>query len=169
MSCVPGVPPRAVETMPQAVSVFIRNGTVSDMQKCCNATERFVCPTSNGTCGIPAPVWSETGCKNRAPSDEGAALVARGRISLQRTTQEVVASLAVQRFGLVLLVQRCPKEEMTKAIRRCERCHMVCRPVESLQWKLRRFFGGLTTEMKEELRAVACCHNSLISTDLNHS
>ncbi|CAL1154200.1 unnamed protein product [Cladocopium goreaui] len=52
-----GVPPRAAEAVPQAVSVFIRNVTMSasDIEKCCNATERFLCQkTSNGTCGIPA-------------------------------------------------------------------------------------------------------------------
>lgn len=145
-SRVPGVPPRAVETVSQAVSVFIRNATMStsDIEKCCNATERFLCQkTSNGTCGIPAPVWSEVGCNGTALLSEGPlrngtyidregerdssspssgssggpraqlhALVARGRILLKRTTQDVA--------------------EMSKAINSCE-----------------RFFGGLSTDAKD--------------------
>lgn len=149
-SRVPGVPPRAAETVPQAVSVFIRNVTMADMEKCCNATERFLCQktskSSNGTCGIPAPVWSEVGCNGTAPLSEGPlyngtcidreggasgaedssspssgsggpraqlhALVARGRILLKGTTQDVA--------------------EMSKAINSCE-----------------RFFGGLSADAKD--------------------
>lgn len=157
MSSRTGIPPKALATTPQAVSVFIRNVTASASEKkCCNATERFLCQqkTSNGTCGIPAPVWSELSCNGPAPisagplrngtDNEGAgalaspsssssgpraqlhALVARGRILLKRTTEDVA--------------------EMSKAIGRCE-----------------RFFGGLTSDQKDGGVPLLCAANEVLS------
>lgn len=87
------------------------------------------------------------------------ALVARGRISLQRTTQEVVASLE-RRDAPRCRAAAAAKDEMTKAIRRCERRRMVPHgdDLSSLgSGTSLRFFGGLSAEMKEGLRAVRCC------------
>ncbi|CAK9013594.1 Formin-like protein 20 (AtFH20) [Durusdinium trenchii] len=150
-----GVPP---PTEPQAVSVFIRNVTQpSPDEKCQNRTERFQCPqkTSNGTCGIPSPLWSELGCNGTAPlegpvsngsrEDDVAspsstssqtlggarsqlhALVARGRILLKQTTQEVA--------------------EMTCALQRCE-----------------RFFGGLSMDSKDGGVRLLCAAVELVTS-----
>jgi len=146
-SCVPGVPPRAAEAVPQAVSVFIRNVTMSasDIEKCCNATERFLCQkTSNGTCGIPAPVWSEVGCNGTAPLSEGPL---RNGTCIDREGERDSSSPSsagssggprAQLHALVargrILLKRNTQDvaEMSKAINNCE-----------------RFFGGLSTDAKD--------------------